>query len=137
MLCKFVIPVFDFCFYPYQLPQQKLKSFQRELVLLPRENFTYLGIEEGPRLALCKLGRSTVRCQIDTCLLLELWRVLLDQRKSEITVLLLTLHATMGSFYALTRTTLRSFKGVMSELETRRYSLMLFPTLAICLFMKM
>ena len=52
MLCKFVIPVFYFCFYPYQLPQQKLKSFRRELVLLPRENFTYLGIEEGPQTCL-------------------------------------------------------------------------------------
>ena len=37
----------------------------------------------------------------------------MDQSKSEITVLLLTLHATMGSFYALMRTTLRSFEGVV------------------------
>lgn len=36
----------------FQLSELKPDTFRRELVLMSRENFTYLGIEEGPKAVL-------------------------------------------------------------------------------------
>jgi hypothetical protein len=59
----------------------KPNAFRKDLILMARDNFIYLGIEEGPRLVLFWLSPKKVRRQIKTCLQFVLCSVLLVQRK--------------------------------------------------------
>ena len=103
---------------------------------LPRSSFTYLGIEEG-RQTFLVLAWSFQSTGLDRHMItIRALANLLDPRMSQITALLLILHATMHSFSAPMRSKLRSFEGVMSKLVKRRSSLMLFAMLVICVSVK-